>query len=72
MVVSRVLVSVDRSDKMAAQVTDRLDAGQVDRLIGMLDEAARRLAAGEGEMLFRCAECCPQSLDRADQEVAVA
>lgn len=67
MIVSRVLVSVDRSDRMTAQVTDRIDAESVDRLIQMLDEAERRMAAGEGEFLFDCEECLANAVDREDQ-----
>ena len=72
MIVSRVLVSVDRSDRMTAQVTDRVDAACVDRLLQMLDEAARRLAAGEGEFLFGCEECLSQAADRQDKKLSVA
>ncbi len=49
MVVSRVLVSVDRTDTMMAEVTDRIPARMVPGVLAVLGEIERRLLQGEGE-----------------------
>ena len=49
MVVSRVLVSVDRTDTMIAEVTDRIPARLVPGVLAMLGEIEARLRNGDGE-----------------------